>query len=224
MKSNSGVSSCATRSSYSGVLSASRGTRQVDDHRRATRPQRVELIDGVTWVAQHVVVDDNVGGAGPRLGRGALDSTMTPRPSAAGPGGLDTNRMVARSCDAIGKPAGTAGRVRSCRPCRPAPPAVSFPCSPCSLLGAGACSSSGSSKPTAQDLATTSTTPTTPTSVKAPAPIGHVFVINLENESYVDTWAPASPAVYLNKTLRPQGQLLTQYFGTAHASLGNYLA
>ncbi|HTK17076.1 MAG TPA: alkaline phosphatase family protein, partial [Acidimicrobiia bacterium] len=47
---------------------------------------------------------------------------------------------------------------------------------------------------------------------------------NLENESYVDTWAPASPATYLNKTLRPQGQLLTQYFGTAHASLGNYIA
>src|SRR3954466_13888973 len=77
-------------------------------------------------------------------------------------------------------------------------------------LGAGACSS-GSSKATPTTVGR-STTTTTPTTAKAPAPIRHVFVINLENESYVDTWAPASPAAYLNKTLRPQGQLLTQYF------------
>jgi len=86
-------------------------------------------------------------------------------------------------------------------------------------LGAGACSSSGSSK-----AAPPSTTTTAPTTAPAPKPIRHVFVINLENENYAATWAPASPAVYLNKTLRPQGQLLTQYFGTAHASLGNYIA
>jgi hypothetical protein len=85
---------------------------------------------------------------------------------------------------------------------------------------AGACSSSGSSK--AAPTSTTATT--TPTTAKALPPIRHVFVINLENESYVDTWAPASPAVYLNKTLRPQGQLLTQYFGIGHASLDNYIA
>ena len=86
-------------------------------------------------------------------------------------------------------------------------------------LGAGACSSSGSSKATPA-----SSTTTTPTTAKAVAPIRHVFVINLENESYVDTWAPASPATYLNKTLRPQGQLLTQYFAIGHASLDNYIA
>ena len=86
-------------------------------------------------------------------------------------------------------------------------------------LSAGACSSSGSGKATPAG-----STATTPTTAAGPAPIGHVFVINLENESYVDIWAPASPAVYLNKTLRPQGQLLTQYFAIGHASLDNYIA
>ena len=86
-------------------------------------------------------------------------------------------------------------------------------------LGAGACSSSGSSK-----AAPGSTTTTTPRTAKALAPIRHVFVINLENESYADTWAPASPAAYLNTTLRARGQLLTQYFAIGHVSLDNYIA
>jgi phosphatidylinositol-3-phosphatase len=55
-------------------------------------------------------------------------------------------------------------------------------------------------------------------------PVGHVFIINLENESYEQTWGPASPATYLNKTLVPQGKLLTQYFGTGHNSLDNYIS
>ena len=54
--------------------------------------------------------------------------------------------------------------------------------------------------------------------------IGHVFIINLENKGFDKTWGAGSPATFLNGTLRPQGQLLTQYFGTAHASLGNYIA
>ena len=87
-------------------------------------------------------------------------------------------------------------------------------------LGTGACSSSGSSKAAPASSRRRTATTTAP----APKPIGHVFVINLENENYAATWSPASPAVYLNKTLRPQGQLLTQYFGTADASLGNYIA
>jgi hypothetical protein len=80
------------------------------------------------------------------------------------------------------------------------------------------CSSSGSGK------AAPTTTATTPRTARALAPIRHIFVINLENENYTSTWSPASPATYLNKTLRPQGQLLTQYFGIGHASLGNYIA
>ena len=52
----------------------------------------------------------------------------------------------------------------------------------------------------------------------------HVFVVNLENKGYDETFGPDSPAPYLSKTLRAQGQLLTQYYGTAHNSLPNYIA
>jgi len=54
--------------------------------------------------------------------------------------------------------------------------------------------------------------------------VGHVFVINLENKGYATTFGPASPATYLSKTLVKQGNLLTQYYGTAHNSLPNYIA
>jgi phosphatidylinositol-3-phosphatase len=54
--------------------------------------------------------------------------------------------------------------------------------------------------------------------------VRHVFVVNLENENYADTFGPSSPAVYLNKTLVPKGQLLDNYYGTAHNSLPNYIA
>jgi hypothetical protein len=51
-----------------------------------------------------------------------------------------------------------------------------------------------------------------------------VFVINLENKGYDATFGPGSPAPYLSQTLRSQGQLLTQYYGTAHNSEPNYVA
>jgi hypothetical protein len=54
--------------------------------------------------------------------------------------------------------------------------------------------------------------------------IKHVFVIMLENKSFEDTFGPDSPAPYLARDLRQQGQLLTQYYGTAHMSLPNYIA
>ena len=55
-------------------------------------------------------------------------------------------------------------------------------------------------------------------------PIRHVFVINLENKGYDQTWGPGSAAPYLSQTLRAQGVLLSQYYGTAHNSLPNYIA
>ena len=61
------------------------------------------------------------------------------------------------------------------------------------------------------------------TSLTTPA-IRHVFVINLENKGYDETFGPGSPAPYLSRTLAGQGQLLTQYYGVAHNSLPNYLA
>ena len=62
-------------------------------------------------------------------------------------------------------------------------------------------------------------------SARATTPhVRHVFVINIENKGFRTTWGPHSAAPYLAKTLRTKGVLLTQYYGTAHHSLGNYLA
>jgi phosphatidylinositol-3-phosphatase len=54
-------------------------------------------------------------------------------------------------------------------------------------------------------------------------PIRHVFVIVLENKDYDESFGPTSAAPYLAKTLTTQGQLLRQYYGTSHVSLGNYI-
>jgi len=52
----------------------------------------------------------------------------------------------------------------------------------------------------------------------------HVFVIVLENEGFDTTFGPGSKAPFLSQTLTSQGVLLTQYYGTGHASLDNYIA
>jgi hypothetical protein len=56
------------------------------------------------------------------------------------------------------------------------------------------------------------------------ARIKHVFVVVLENEGFDTTFGPGSPAPYLSQTLTKAGVLLTQYYGTGHASLDNYIA
>ncbi|MGZ4495789.1 MAG: alkaline phosphatase family protein, partial [Nocardioides sp.] len=66
--------------------------------------------------------------------------------------------------------------------------------------------------------------PATAAKQVANPPVHHVFVINLENKGYDTTFGPSSPAPYLSKTLPAQGQLLTQYYGTAHNSQPNYVA
>jgi phospholipase C len=55
-------------------------------------------------------------------------------------------------------------------------------------------------------------------------PARHVFVVNLENKGYDQTWGPTSAAPYLSTTLRAKGVLLDQYYGVAHNSLPNYIA
>src|SRR5437762_2302083 len=52
----------------------------------------------------------------------------------------------------------------------------------------------------------------------------HVFVIVLENKTFDETFGPNSPAPYLSTTLTAQGELLTQYYATGHASLDNYIS
>ena len=54
--------------------------------------------------------------------------------------------------------------------------------------------------------------------------IKHVFVIVLENEGFDVTFGPNSKAPYLSQTLPTQGVLLSQYYGTGHVSLDNYIA
>jgi len=66
-----------------------------------------------------------------------------------------------------------------------------------------------------------------PGTVRAAVPPGairHVVVIDLENESYASTFGPGSVATYLNRTLVPQGELLSDYHATGHVSADNYLA
>lgn len=55
-------------------------------------------------------------------------------------------------------------------------------------------------------------------------PIRHVFVITLENKNFADTFGPHSDAPYLAQTLKAKGVLLSQYYGTGHNSLDNYVA
>jgi hypothetical protein len=50
------------------------------------------------------------------------------------------------------------------------------------------------------------------------------MVIDLENENFNTTFGPGSPAQYLNGTLVPRGQLLTNYYAIGHFSTDNYLA
>lgn len=57
-----------------------------------------------------------------------------------------------------------------------------------------------------------------------PGAIRHVIVIELENESYGETFGSTSPATYLNDTLVPQGELLDHYYAVGHVSLDNYIA
>lgn len=55
-------------------------------------------------------------------------------------------------------------------------------------------------------------------------PVKHVFIVNLENKGFTETFGPASPAKYLNNVLVPRGQLLDHYYGVAHLSAPNYIA
>ena len=57
-----------------------------------------------------------------------------------------------------------------------------------------------------------------------PPPVGHVFVVVLENENADSTFAPDSPAPYLSQTLPSQGAFIPEYYGVTHLSLGNYIA
>src|SRR3954465_8335645 len=56
-------------------------------------------------------------------------------------------------------------------------------------------------------------------------PVKHVFVIVLENKDFEENFPAQGPpqAPYMAQTLTARGQLLRQYYGTSHVSLGNYI-
>jgi len=58
----------------------------------------------------------------------------------------------------------------------------------------------------------------------AAARIEHVFIIVLENKNFSDTFGASTQDPYLQKTLVPMGAFLTQYYGTGHVSLDNYIS
>jgi hypothetical protein len=54
--------------------------------------------------------------------------------------------------------------------------------------------------------------------------VRHVFILVLENKNFTDTFSTTPPAPYLATTLPKMGVLLTQYYGTGHVSLDNYIS
>jgi len=54
-------------------------------------------------------------------------------------------------------------------------------------------------------------------------PVGHVFVIVLENESYADSYVH-NKNPWLGHKLQRRGELLTHYYATGHVSLDNYIS
>jgi phosphatidylinositol-3-phosphatase len=63
-----------------------------------------------------------------------------------------------------------------------------------------------------------------PVAHAAQPPIGHVFVIVLENEDAASAFGRSSQAPYLAQTLTAQGAFVPGYYGTGHASLDDYVA
>jgi hypothetical protein len=54
--------------------------------------------------------------------------------------------------------------------------------------------------------------------------ISHVWLIILENKSYDETFSGLNQNSYLWQTLPQQGALLTNYYGTGHFSMDNYIS
>ena len=55
-------------------------------------------------------------------------------------------------------------------------------------------------------------------------PVKHVFLIMLSDQGYQHSFGPESTFPYLSKTLRRQGELITNYYGVASSDLANGIA
>jgi phospholipase C len=89
------------------------------------------------------------------------------------------------------------------------------------LLWMTGCSSGSSGNKSSAPTSAPQTTTTLPVSTRG---IDHVFIVELENKGFDETWGEESAARYINDSLVPHGMLLTHYYGIGHASLGNYIA
>ena len=87
------------------------------------------------------------------------------------------------------------------------------------LVAAGVALSTSSASATSNQVGTTiSSTGLSNGQVK------HVWLIILENKSYDATFTGLNQNSYLWKTLPSQGVLLTNYYGTGHSSMDNYIS
>jgi len=71
-------------------------------------------------------------------------------------------------------------------------------------------------------LASTTAAAGAATSTTALPPVHHVWVINLENKNYAETFGTGTG--YLARTMPAEGALLTEYYGTGHLSADNYIS
>ena len=100
---------------------------------------------------------------------------------------------------------------------------VAAPPSPAAAPGATTCPAgsslqlpNGGSNNQAQCVITSTGTPV--------GGVKHVWLIILENKSYDETFTGLNQNSYLWQTLPQQGALLTNYYGTGHFSMDNYIS
>src|SRR6202042_1351025 len=99
-----------------------------------------------------------------------------------------------------------------------APPSPSFPAPGAMTCPSGSTPEVPSGGPSNQAQCVITSTGTPVNGVK------HVWLIILENKSYDETFTGLNQNSYLWQTLPQQGALLTNYYGTGHFSMDNYIS
>jgi hypothetical protein len=77
---------------------------------------------------------------------------------------------------------------------------------------------------TTSNSTASSTTTTAAETVPVTGKVKHVFVVVLENKSFSTTFGSTSPVPFLTQTLASKGAQLSNYYGTGHVSLDNYIS
>ena len=96
------------------------------------------------------------------------------------------------------------------------PPSVAAPGATTCPAGSSLQVPNGGSNNQAQCVITSTGTPV--------GGVKHVWLIILENKSYDETFTGLNQNSYLWQTLPQQGALLTNYYGTGHFSMDNYIS